>query len=197
MKDEFEHYKSKAQHVRKTKAEREAESGGDDNTEKLRQQVAGLQSTLESLRLELESSAREHRSHVERTASEMAQLQLKQNLELENERTVYGAKLQELESQVRNQRSRTLSLISEKDCDIERLKEKLEQCLPAPTADMRRKSELKRRSSNSDAAVNELLSQSSPVRDFFTIAIAIITIPGQNSSIRITIFVLVLDKKRF
>lgn len=95
---------------------------------------------------------------------EIAKLGVKHNLELENERTVYAAKLQELENQVRNQRSRTLSLISEKDYEIERLKDKLKESSSSTSMEMKLKPDL-RRSSNSDAAVKELLSQPSPVSD--------------------------------
>lgn len=161
LKDEFERYKSKTQTIRKARLESETECNN-ESTGKLKSQISRLQSSVESLQKELDAKENEYCLSRENNLNELTELRVKHNVELENERTVYSAKLQELESQVRNQRSRTLALIAEKDCEIERLKGKLAECSPSSSIDTRKKSGVCKRSNSSDTAVNELLSQSSP-----------------------------------
>ena len=159
MKDEFECYKSKVQTLRtKTKQENESTSS-DENVEKLRAQVSALRSSLDSLQQDLDASENERRLNTERTTRENAELCAKHKAEIANEQTVYSAKLQELESQVRNQRSRTLALVAEKDSEIERLQQKLSECSLSTNVTP----QSFHRTSSSDNAVKELLSQASPV----------------------------------
>ena len=79
---------------------------------------------MESLQKDLEDRGSEIDLLQERLVCEKIDLQKVHNLELESERTVYAAKMHKLEKQMQNQRTRAMSLISEKDCEIERLKKK-------------------------------------------------------------------------
>ena len=164
LKDEFECYKAKAQIMRKSRLESETDSNGKD-TEKLKKQIKDLKMTVESLQKELEDKECELDSLEERLASEKANLQKLHHSELENERTIYAAKMQEIEKQMQNQRSRTMLLINEKDCEIERLEKKVAMEHPGQSSIHRKNAAmLYRTPSSSDDAVNELLLQSNPVR---------------------------------
>ena len=123
LKDEFECYKAKVQVMRKSRLESETDSNNKD-TEKLKNQIKDLKKAVESLRKDLEDRDSKIDLLQERLVCEKIDLQKVHNLELESERTVYAAKMHELEKQMQNQRTRTMSLISEKDCEIERLKKK-------------------------------------------------------------------------
>lgn len=150
--------------MRKSRLESETDSNNKD-TEKLKNQIKDLKRTVESLQKDLEDKDSEVDLLQERLVCEKIDLQKLHNSELESERTVYGAKMHELEKQMQNQRTRTMSLISEKDCEIERLKKKVaKEYTGSPSIHRKNTAMLSRNPSSSDEAVNELLSQSSPVR---------------------------------
>ena len=153
--------------MRKTRLESVTESNSKD-TEKLKNQIKSFQAAVQSLQKELEDKDNQLVILQEKSACDKIDLQKLHNSILDSERTIYAAKMQELESQVRNQRSRTLSLINEKDCEIERLKNKVatESSNPPFT---RSTNGLPRKNSISDNAVNELLSQKSPVSIALTV----------------------------
>ena len=120
-----------------------------------------MRSSLDSLQQDQDASESERRLDTEKSTRERAELCAKHKAEIANEQTVYSAKLQELESQVRNQRSRTLALVAEKDSEIERLQQKLSEC--SLSTNVRVTPRSFHRTSSSDNAVKELLSQTSPV----------------------------------
>mgnify|MGYP002803869713 CR=1 FL=1 len=162
LKDEFECYKEKAQIMRKSRLESETDSNSKD-TEKLKTKIKDLKTTIETLHRDFEDKECELDSLQESLACEKMNLQKLHQSELENERTIYSAKMQELEKQMQNQRSRTMLLINEKDCEIERLKKKV-VVDHSDSLSIHRKnaSMLSRSPSSSDDAVNELLLQSTP-----------------------------------
>lgn len=163
LKDEFECYKAKVQIMRKSRLESETDSNSKD-TEKFKTQINDLKTTVESLQKELEDKDCELDILQERLAYEKVNLQKLHHSELESERTIYAAKMQELEKQVQNQRSRTMLLINEKDCEIERLKKKVAIEHPGSSSVHRKNTAmLSRKPSSSNDAVNELLLQSTPV----------------------------------
>ena len=150
--------------MRKSRPESETDSNNKD-TEKLKNQIKDLKKAVESLQKDLEDRDSEINLLQERLVCEKIDLQKVHNLGLESERTVYAAKMHELEKQMQNQRTRTMSLISEKDCEIERLKKKVaKEHTGSPSLHRKNTPVLSRKTSSSDEAVNELLLQSSPVR---------------------------------
>ena len=153
--------------MRKTRLESVTESNSKD-TEKLKNQIKSFQAAVQSLQKELEDKDNQLVMLQEKSACDKIDLQKLHNSILDSERTIYAAKMQELESQVRNQRSRTLSLINEKDCEIERLKNKVATESSSPPF-TRSTNGLPRKNSTSDNAVNELLSQKSPVSIALTV----------------------------
>ena len=162
LKDEFECYKAKAQIMRKSRLESETDSNSKD-TEKLKTKIKDLKTTIETLHRDLEDKECELDSLQESLACEKLNLQKLHQSELENERTIYSAKMQELEKQMQNQRSRTMLLINEKDSEIERLKKKVVIDHSDPLSIHRKNAAMLSRSpSSSDDAVNELLLQSTP-----------------------------------
>ena len=162
LKDEFECYKSKVQIMRKSRVEDETESNSRD-TDKLKNCIKDLRTTLESLQKELNDKNSELEMLQEKLSCEKADLQKLHNSEIDVQRTIYAAKMQEIEKQMQNQRSRTMLLVNEKDCEIERLKKKM--ALETPDSpSIHRNTTMSSRNSSSDDAVNELLLQSSPVR---------------------------------
>lgn len=150
--------------MRKSRLESETDSNNKDS-EKLKNQIKDLKRAVESLQKDLGDKDSEIDILQERLACEKMDLQKLHNSELESERTVYSAKMHELEKQMHNQRTRTMSLINEKDCEIERLKQKVAKEHPgSPSVHRKNAAMLSRNPSSSDEAVNELLLQSSPVR---------------------------------
>ena len=158
--------------MRKSRLESETDSNSKD-TEKLKNKIKDLKSTIEILHRDLEDKECELDSLQESLACEKVNLQKLHHSELENERTIYAAKMQELEKQMQNQRSRTMLLINEKDCEIERLKKKV-VVDHSDSLSIHRKNAtmLSRSPSSSDDAVNELLLQSTPVRNITACYIA-------------------------
>ncbi|XP_028392535.1 GRIP and coiled-coil domain-containing protein 1-like [Dendronephthya gigantea] len=161
LKDEFECYKSKIQMMRKSRAEDETESNSKD-TEKFKNRIKDLRTTLESLQKQLDDKNSELEVLQERLSCEKTDLQKLHNSELDVQRTIYAAKMQEIEKQMQNQRSRTMSLVNEKDCEIERLKKKIAMELADAPSIHKNNTTISLRNSSSDDAVNELLLQSSP-----------------------------------
>ena len=114
-----------------------------------------MKRTVESLQKDLEDRDSEIDLLHERLVCEKIDLQKVHNLELESERTVYAAKMHELEKQIQNQRTRAMSLISEKDCEIERLKKKFtKEHTGSPSLHRKNTAVLSRKTSSSDEAVN-------------------------------------------
>ena len=165
LKDEFECYKTKVQTLRRSRLESEADTNTKD-VEKLKHKIKDLKTFVESLERELENKDGEIDELSENLACERANLQKLHNSELESERTIYGAKMQELEKQMQNQRNRTMVLLNEKDGEIERLKKNVtkEQSGSPSLHRANTAAGFSIKPSLSDDAVNELLLQSSPVR---------------------------------
>ena len=177
LKDEFECYKAKAQIMRKSRLESETDTNTKD-TEKLKDKIKNLKTTVESLHRDLEDKESELDSLQEMLASEKVNLQKLHHSELENERTVYAAKMQELEKQMQNQRSRTMLLINEKDSEIERLKKKVVVDYSGSSSTHRMNAAMLSRTPSSDDTVNELLLQSTPVRNITTYLIYFFYFPA-------------------
>lgn len=161
LKDEFERYKANAQTMRKSMLQIDTDATG-KNTQKLQNHIKDLKTTVESLQKELEDKDCELDILQERLTCEKVNLQKLHASELESERTIYRAKMQELEKQMQNQRSRTISLISEKDSEIERLKKKV--ATEPYSSSSAHKMYSARRPRSCDETVNELLLQSTTVR---------------------------------
>ena len=161
LKDEFECYKAKIRSSKNSPLEKLP----NNDTESKKKVVDDLKTTLQSMQIQLDNKDDELETCRESFDKEKANLRKLHISEIESERTIYMAKMQELEREMQSQRSRTMALISEKDVEIERLQKKMGKNNSESPAILRRNQSFTlTRKSSSDDTVDELLFQSHPVR---------------------------------
>lgn len=121
LKDEFERYKLKTQSLYKNKSFKEL-STQMENLDKLKDRNAELEKRLHEVREYSETKEKDlHRVNKE-LQDRITQLESNHKRELDESNLVYQHKLSELEKQVHKQRDRTLSLLAEKDAELESLR---------------------------------------------------------------------------
>ena len=121
LKDEFERYKLKTQSLYKNKSFKEL-STQMENLDKLKDRNVELEKRLHEVREYSETKERDLHRVTQDLQERISQLESRHKRELEESNLVYQHKLSELEKQVQKQRDRTLSLLAEKDAELETLK---------------------------------------------------------------------------
>ncbi|KAG8440122.1 hypothetical protein GDO86_006061 [Hymenochirus boettgeri] len=117
LKEEFERYKARAQGVLRTKGAREGE------LEVGRKQMAELKEKCISLRLSVEEAENRHKSEMEATQKQITILVQSHRQELEAARKEGRENMTRLEEEQRQHRERVLAVLTEKEQELERLRE--------------------------------------------------------------------------
>uniref|UniRef100_A0A8C5QDZ9 GRIP domain-containing protein n=1 Tax=Leptobrachium leishanense TaxID=445787 RepID=A0A8C5QDZ9_9ANUR len=117
LKDEFERYKARAQGVLRTKGSREGE------LESGKKQMAELKEKYISLKLSAEDAENKHRTEMENSRKELTLLAQSHRQELEAVRREGWEKMARLEDELRQHRERVMAVLSEKEQELERLRE--------------------------------------------------------------------------
>mgnify|MGYP001794560333 CR=1 FL=1 len=121
LKDEFERYKLKTQSLYKNKSYNELSSQL-ENLDGLKDRNIELEKRLHEVRKFSENKEKELHRVTKELQDRIAQLETNHKRELEESNLIYQHKLSELEKQVHKQRDRTLSLLAEKDAELESLR---------------------------------------------------------------------------
>ncbi|XP_069485625.1 GRIP and coiled-coil domain-containing protein 1 isoform X2 [Ambystoma mexicanum] len=120
LKEEFERYKMRAQVVLKNKNTKDSNLAKE--LEETQEQVAELKEKYIALRLSCEEMERQHAGEMEAKKQELVHLALLHKQELEKCQLEYREKTAMLDEEMHKQRDRTLSLLSEKDLELEQLR---------------------------------------------------------------------------
>ena len=121
LKDEFERYKLKTQALHRNRSVKEL-STQLENVDKLKTEVSELEERNQELRQCNETREKDQAEVISNLRVGLKSLELAYKREIEDGKLNYQQKLSELEIQVLRQRERTLSLLTEKDAEIEALK---------------------------------------------------------------------------
>lgn len=186
LKEEFERYKVKTQALHKNKSFKElSEQIG--NMEKLKLQNEDLEKQLHELKESNNIRELDQKKVITNLRDQLKLTEENYRLEKEEANTVYKQKLEDLERQVLNQRERTLALVAEKDAEIEMLRSRSPTASPSADTGVKTRSVFSYQrkfvemtgvsqasmdppeSSETDAAVHQLLSKNSGVSEIFKI----------------------------
>ncbi|XP_062585850.1 GRIP and coiled-coil domain-containing protein 1-like [Saccostrea cucullata] len=120
MKEEYERYKLRAQSVLKNKTSKD--TGNSKEIDTLKSQLNELRERTKSLHIQHEAELGKEKAKVETAHKTLMSLQEKHKAEILHLEAEYQHQKSELEVEIRKQRERTVSLLAEKDRDIEMLK---------------------------------------------------------------------------
>ncbi|XP_063782744.1 GRIP and coiled-coil domain-containing protein 1 [Pseudophryne corroboree] len=130
LREEFERYKSRAQGVLRVKGAREGE------LEAGKQKIAELKEKYISLRLSAEEAENKHRAEMETARKELALVAQAHRQELEQVRKESRENMARMEEELRNHRERVLAVLTEREQELERLREiKIPTSIPPPLPD--------------------------------------------------------------
>lgn len=119
VKEEFERYKLRAQSVLKNKNK---ESGPSKETELLKTQVSELREKLRMANFHHREETDELQTKVDNLSKALLAQEEKFKAELNGLKTDHRKEIGELELEARKQRERTVSMLAEKDMEIQRLR---------------------------------------------------------------------------
>ncbi|KAM7378645.1 hypothetical protein PAMA_013520 [Pampus argenteus] len=126
LKDEFERYKLRAQVVLKNKNTKDGCQARE--LQEVRDQLAELKEKYINLRIQSDESEAQHRRHLEERHQHALVLQQSHRQEVERLEALHRDELLRLEGELHKQRERTMTLLNEKDQELE--------CLRATTLSM-------------------------------------------------------------
>lgn len=117
VKEEFERYKLRAQSVLKNKNTKD--SGPSKEVETLRSQITELKEKIKSLRIQHEEDCEKINQKAEQSHKALINLTDKHKHEILLMEAEHRHKLTELELEIKKQRDRTVSLLAEKDRELD------------------------------------------------------------------------------
>lgn len=120
VKEEFERYKLRAQSVLKNKSTKDF--GNTKEVEILKSQINDLKEKLKTFHLQMGEDEERSRHRADSMQKTIVSLQEKHRQDLATLDAEYKQRIGEMEMELKKQRERTVSLLSEKDREIERLK---------------------------------------------------------------------------
>ncbi|XP_077196724.1 GRIP and coiled-coil domain-containing protein 1 [Paroedura picta] len=120
LKEEFERYKLRAQVVLKNKSAKDGNLARE--LEETQEQLAELKEKYVSLRLSCEEVEKQHREELEGKKQELAHLQQLHRQELERSQAACREKILKVEEEMHKQRDRALTVLAEKDQELEQLR---------------------------------------------------------------------------
>lgn len=163
VKEEFERYKLRAQSVLKNKNSKD--SGTSKEVETLKTQVNELRERIKTLHMQHEAQIEKEKQKVETAHKTLVSVQEKHKADILHLEAEYQHQKSELEVEIRKQRERTVSLLAEKDRDIEMLKASVpiydERFFVQNPPDSGASAELPGGKSEEERAVSRLLNMSS------------------------------------
>lgn len=115
VKDEFERYRLRAQSVLKNKKE----STPSKDEDILKEHVNELREKLRAMHLQQENEIDHYKQREENLRKTMLMLQEKHKQEVSHLQAEHHSQLQELEEEIKKQRDRTVSMLAEKEREIE------------------------------------------------------------------------------
>ncbi|KAK3093734.1 hypothetical protein FSP39_019388 [Pinctada imbricata] len=119
-KEEFERYKLRAQSVLKNKATKD--SGPNKEMESLKSQVADLREKIKTFHVQHEEAIQRANQRADSASKTVISLQEKHKQDLLHHQAEHQHQVSQLEIEIKKQRERTVSLLSEKDREIEVLR---------------------------------------------------------------------------
>ncbi|XP_061168512.1 GRIP and coiled-coil domain-containing protein 1-like [Saccostrea echinata] len=120
LKEEYERYKLRAQSVLKNKTSKD--TGNSKEMDTLKSQLNELRERNKSLHIQHEAELGKEKAKLETAHKTLVSVQEKHKAEILHLEAEYQHQKSELEVEIRKQRERTVSLLAEKDRDIEMLK---------------------------------------------------------------------------
>ncbi|KAM6895587.1 GRIP and coiled-coil domain-containing protein 1 [Xenentodon cancila] len=128
LKDEFERYKQRAQVVLKNKNTKDGCQTRE--LQEARDQLSEIREKYITLRIQSDDAEARHRQQQEEWTQQVAAQQQSHKQELERVEAVHRDELLRLEAELHKQRERTMALLNEKDCELERLRVITLSCRP-------------------------------------------------------------------
>ncbi|XP_071955847.1 GRIP and coiled-coil domain-containing protein 1-like [Antedon mediterranea] len=123
LKDEFERYKMRAQSVLKSKNTRDTTSNME--IDGLQTQLSDMKDRIVVLRQQLDDQEDEHKNKILKMEAAMKKIKDGHKSEMSQAQYDFKQRSAEMEQQIHKQRDRTLALLSDKDKEIENLKQQL------------------------------------------------------------------------
>ncbi|KAL3872946.1 hypothetical protein ACJMK2_036116 [Sinanodonta woodiana] len=117
LQDEFERYKLRAQSVLKNKTSKENTSSKE--TDLLKDQVSDLREKMKNLHLQLDEERDQHAQREENLRKTLLSVQEKHRQEVSQIHGEHHTQIQEMEDELKKQRDRTISMLAEKDRELE------------------------------------------------------------------------------